>query len=67
MSLILLVEDVEDNRELARMLLEVGGHDVIEAHTGTEAIAQAKTHRPALILTATLRGATAVVRVRDVS
>lgn len=50
MSVILLVEDVEDNRELARMLLEVDGHDVIEAHTGTEAITQAQAHRPALIL-----------------
>ncbi|MNS79679.1 Polar-differentiation response regulator DivK [compost metagenome] len=50
MSVILLVEDVEDNRELARMLLEVSGYDVIEAHTGTEAIAQARAHRPALIL-----------------
>lgn len=50
MSLILLVEDVADNRELARLLLEVAGHTVIEAHDGLAAVALAAAHRPDLIL-----------------
>lgn len=49
-GVILLVEDVEDNRELARLLLESDGYDVIEAHNGLEALSQARAHRPALIL-----------------
>lgn len=35
---VLLVEDVEDNRDLARLLLEAAGFDVVEAHTGREAV-----------------------------
>lgn len=50
MSLVLLVEDVEDNRELARMLLETAGHDVVEAHDGAQAILAARQHLPNLIL-----------------
>lgn len=47
---ILLVEDVEDNRELARLLLETEGFDVVEAHTGAEAVEQALSCHPSLIL-----------------
>lgn len=47
---ILLVEDVEDNRELARLLLETDGFDVIEAHSGSEAVEIAAQTQPALIL-----------------
>lgn len=47
---ILLVEDVEDNRELARLLLETEGFEVVEAHTGAEAVEVATTCSPALIL-----------------
>ncbi|MDB5100327.1 MAG: chemotaxis protein CheY [Cyanobacteria bacterium RYN_339] len=50
MSLILLVEDVEDNRELARVLLESAGHEVVEAHDGGQAVLAARKHLPALIL-----------------
>jgi CheY-like chemotaxis protein len=50
MSLVLLVEDVEDNRDLARMLLESAGHGVVEAHDGAQAIQAARKHLPALIL-----------------
>jgi CheY-like chemotaxis protein len=50
LSLVLLVEDVEDNRELARMLLEAAGHDVVEAHDGAQAIQAARQHLPHLIL-----------------
>lgn len=50
MSTILLVEDVEDNRALARFLLEADGHEVIEAVNGFEALALAREHQPDLIL-----------------
>lgn len=50
MSAILLVEDVEDNRELARFLLENEGYTVVEAHDGQEAIAVAGTQPFALVL-----------------
>lgn len=47
---ILLVEDVEDNRALARLLLETGGFTVVEAHNGAEAVALAKQQPFDLIL-----------------
>ena len=50
MSVILLVEDVADNRELASLLLESAGHSVIEAHDGLAAVAMASQHHPDLIL-----------------
>jgi CheY-like chemotaxis protein len=50
MSTILLVEDVEDNRDLARMLLEMDGHEVLEAHDGAQAVVAARKHQPHLIL-----------------
>ena len=50
MSLVLLVEDVEDNRELARFLLENEGYRVIEAHDGAEAVAIARAQMPDLVL-----------------
>lgn len=50
MSVILLVEDVADNRELASLLLESAGHTVIEAHDGLAAVALASEHHPELIL-----------------
>lgn len=50
MKTVLLVEDVEDNRELARMLLEAAGHDVVEAHDGAAAVAMATASPPDLVL-----------------
>lgn len=50
MSTILLVEDVEDNRALARFLLEADGHDVIEAVNGLEALDLARARKPDLVL-----------------
>lgn len=47
---ILLVEDVEDNRALARLLLETGGFTVVEAHNGAEAVALAQQQPFDLIL-----------------
>ena len=49
--LILVAEDERDIRELIVISLQTYGlANVIEAHNGEEAITQAKTHKPALIL-----------------
>jgi CheY-like chemotaxis protein len=47
---ILVVEDVEDNRELVRLLLETAGYTVLEAHNGQEALDVLVTGLPDLIL-----------------
>jgi two-component system, cell cycle response regulator DivK len=47
---VLLVEDNEVNRYLARNLLEHGGFSVITANNGLEALEHARAHRPDLIL-----------------
>jgi two-component system, cell cycle response regulator DivK len=49
-ELVLLVEDNEVNRYLARFLLEHGGFTVVTANNGLEAIEQARARRPDLIL-----------------
>jgi two-component system cell cycle response regulator DivK len=45
-----VVEDQEDNRQILRDLLGSVGHEMIEAHDGEAAIAQAAAHKPDLIL-----------------
>ena len=50
MSLVLLVEDTEDNRFMMRRLLEMSGYSVVEAKNGEEAVRMAKDERPELIL-----------------
>jgi two-component system cell cycle response regulator DivK len=50
MKTVLLVEDVEDNRELARLLLETQGHTVIDALDGQMAVEMALKFRPDLVL-----------------
>jgi CheY-like chemotaxis protein len=50
MSLVLLVEDTEDNRFMMKRLLEMTGYDVVEARNGEEAIKLADEMRPDLIL-----------------
>jgi two-component system cell cycle response regulator DivK len=50
MSRVLLVEDVEDNRALARLLLESAGFEVVEAVTGLEGLALARSTRPDIVL-----------------
>jgi two-component system cell cycle response regulator DivK len=50
MARILLIEDEPDTRELVRLTLELDGHEVDEAGTAEEGIAQACRHRPDLIL-----------------
>jgi len=47
---ILVVEDQEDLREIARLALEGAGYEVVEAATGPEAIAKAETEHPDLVL-----------------
>ncbi|HYR89375.1 MAG TPA: response regulator [Terriglobia bacterium] len=47
---ILLVEDVRDNRELFRVMLEKLGHTVMEAEDGRQAVYAALAHRPDCIL-----------------
>ena len=50
-ALVLLVEDVEDNRALARFVLAAMGHEVVEAPCGVDALARAAERPPALVLT----------------
>ena len=50
MSLVLLVEDTEDNRFMMRRLLEMSGYTVVEARNGEEAVRIAGTERPQIIL-----------------
>ena len=47
---ILVVEDQEDLREIARLALEGAGYEVVEAATGPEAVAIAETERPDVVL-----------------
>jgi len=49
-SVVLLVEDTEDNRFMMRRLLEMVGYQVIEARNGQEAVRLAEAEHPALIL-----------------
>ena len=51
MSIVLIVDDRATNRELARLLLTYGGHQVIEAHEGAEALSLAHSEHPDLVLT----------------
>ncbi|MGH7355415.1 MAG: response regulator [Candidatus Rokuibacteriota bacterium] len=49
-ELILIVEDNERNRRLARDVLQATGYKTIEAETGEEGVRLAKERQPALIL-----------------
>ena len=49
-ELILIVEDNEQNRKVARDLLQVHGYRTIEAETGEDAIALASTQAPDLVV-----------------
>jgi CheY-like chemotaxis protein len=48
--LILIVDDIVDNRQMYTEYLEYKGDRVEQARTGTEAIVLAETARPAIIL-----------------
>ena len=47
---ILIIDDDDDYRASTRALLETEGYEVIEATTGLEGLAAARSHRPALIV-----------------
>jgi two-component system cell cycle response regulator DivK len=49
-ELILIVEDNEQNRKLARDLLQVNGYRTIQAETGEAGVALAAEHRPDLVV-----------------
>lgn len=49
-DLVLIVDDNEDNRTIYSVILQHNGLDVIVAADGEEAVRQALTHRPAVIL-----------------
>src|SRR5207245_6185338 len=50
---ILLAEDEQDVREVAREFLESGGYTVIEAHDGAEAMRRVENHKGAIDLLVT--------------
>jgi CheY-like chemotaxis protein len=47
---ILVADDFVDTREVMRLLLELRGHEVIEAANGQEAVERAVEHRPDFVL-----------------
>lgn len=49
-ELILIVDDNEQNRKLARDVLDFAGFRTVEAHGGVEGLALAAKHRPDLVL-----------------
>jgi CheY-like chemotaxis protein len=49
-ELILIVEDNEQNRKLARDLLQVNGYRTVEAETGEDGVRLAAESAPALVL-----------------
>jgi len=49
-ELILIVEDNEKNRRLARDVLQATGYRTVECETGEEALRLARESRPALVL-----------------
>jgi CheY-like chemotaxis protein len=48
--LVLVADDHDDSRDIARMVLESAGYRVTEATTGLEALAIASLMRPAIVL-----------------
>ena len=50
MGRILVAEDNLANLELMREILDIQGHEIIEAHDGSEALLQAELANPDLIL-----------------
>ena len=49
-ELVLIVEDNEKNRKLARKILEKKGYRTVEVETGEEAVEVARREKPAIIL-----------------
>jgi two-component system, cell cycle response regulator DivK len=49
-ELILIIEDNEKNRKLARDVLAFNGYRLLEAETGEDGVQLAREHRPDLVL-----------------
>jgi two-component system cell cycle response regulator DivK len=49
-ELVLIVEDNEKNRKLARIILEKKGYRTVEVETGEDAVEAARREKPAIIL-----------------
>jgi two-component system cell cycle response regulator DivK len=68
-ELILIVDDNEQNRRLAREVLRFAGFRTLEAGGGAEGVALAAEHRPDLVLMdirmADMNGAEALRRLRE--
>jgi two-component system, cell cycle response regulator DivK len=68
MSLILIVEDNENNRELLRDVLQFKGYQTIEATTGTDGVRLARERKPDLVLMdiqlGDISGITALAQIR---
>ena len=47
---VLVADDDPDVRTMVRMLLELDGHEVIEAKDGTTALEMVHTHRPCVVV-----------------
>src|SRR5689334_16912515 len=51
MATILIVDDQQTNREVLAALLGYGGHQVVEASDGAEALESTRAHHPDLVIT----------------
>jgi two-component system cell cycle response regulator DivK len=67
---ILVVEDLEDIRKMMKIMVELYGYEVIEARDGSEAVEQAREHRPSLVLMdlamPLMNGAEAARAIKDI-
>jgi two-component system, cell cycle response regulator DivK len=50
MAKVLVADDSDIVRKIARMSLTPGGHSIVEAHDGNEAVALARSEHPDIIL-----------------
>ena len=48
--LVLLVDDLDDNRDMYAEMLRRAGYRVVEAENGVEALRQARAERPAIVV-----------------
>jgi two-component system cell cycle response regulator DivK len=68
MSVILIIEDNENNMMLVRDVLEFKGYEILEATTGVEGVRLAIEHKPDLVLMdiqlPDIDGITALARIR---
>ena len=69
MARILIVDDEPDLRGMVRLILQLAGHDVVEAHHGAAALQRLQEERVDLMITdvmmPVMNGAELVDRIRD--